>query len=247
MSWLPSREKMSARSSARRERELLGIAVTVAVVLAGAGCGKSAAAPEGDPAKVTKLVKQMLTEVPVPGAARKCSYAELMGGLTMTKVTALKLAGSPVQKRPEHEEWVNPAELDSPAARELIGSDASLKRRAAGEFLLAPFYLIYHVDLVDEPLALGIKDFKRGNVGARALRYNRAGKLDCDYVFFWSNDADKKEWAVKKTDRPTVDPAVMEAMQQDLRAQMLIRIAALAAPPPPRPAGMPADDRYERN
>ncbi len=84
-------------------------------------------------------------------------------------------------------------------------------------------------------------------MGARALRFNKTGKLDCEYVFFWSNDPDKKEWAVKKTNLPTVDPAVMEAMQKDLRVQMLRRVAALAAPPPPRPAGMPADDRYERN
>ena len=99
MSWLPSKEKMSARSSARRDLGFLGLAVAVAL----AGCGKSVAAPEANPAKVTKLVKQMLADMPVPGAARKCEYAELMGGLTMTKVTALKLAKAQVTKRPEHE------------------------------------------------------------------------------------------------------------------------------------------------
>jgi len=216
--------------------------------LALAACGKTAAGPEADPAKVTALANKIVANVPVPGAARDCAYDDLMGGATLTFRTALELAGAPIDdKKPELAEWVNPSELDSPAARDLLGADDKLKRRAAAELLSAPFYLVYHVDLVDQPIPLGLKDFKRGHVGARALRYDPQGKLVCTYVFYWSQDPKKQEWAIKKSDEAMIDPAVAKEMQQDLRAQMLIRVAALAAPPPPRDPNVPPDDRSDRN
>ncbi len=233
---------MSVRSSAC---EL----ALIAIACAGSACGKSAADPEADPAKVAAIAKRIVTHIPVPGAARQCTYPELMNGATLTKVTALKLAKMDIENHPETEEWVNPFELDSPAARELIdpAADADTRRRAAAELLAAPFYLVYNVDLVDQPIALGAKDFKRGNVGARALRYDKNGNLYCVYVFFWTQDPNKQQWAVAKSTRQDIDPAVAKAMQDDLRAQMLLRVAALAAPPEKRDPKLPADDRTDRD
>lgn len=212
-----------------------------------AACGKSAAkAPEADPAAVKKLAAWMLKSVPVPAAVRDCKDEEMVGGATMTKVTLAALAGQPLDKRPEHEEYVNPPELDSPAARQLIESqDPALQRQAAGELMLAPFFVVYNIDLVDTPLPMGIKDFKRGHVGARALRYDQKGNIQCQNVFLWTNHPDKQAWAIKMTDKPLVDPAVKLEMQKDLRAQMLVRVAGLGAPPP-KTVG-PADDRHDRN
>jgi hypothetical protein len=230
---------MSARSSA--------LDLTLAVVLL-AACGKKPAKlPEADPAKITKLAKRMYGNIPVPEFARKCKYDELMGGASMTKKTLVQLAEVELEKKPEVADFVNPTELDSPAARQILDNpaDEKLRRQAAAELLLAPFYLIYYIDLVDTPLALGVKDFKKGNVGARALRYDKNGKIECTYVFFWNNDPNKQAWAVAQTTRPLVDPAVVKELQIDLRAQMLARVAALAAPPPAVVG--PADDRSERN
>jgi len=228
---------MSARSSAH---SLLLVSVLAA-------CGKSAAkAPEADPAKVQKLAAWMLKTIPVPAAVRDCKDSEMVGGATMTKVTLAALAEQPLEKRPEHDDYVNPPDLDVPAARLLVESkDLTVRRQATAELLLAPFFLVYNIDLVDTPLAIGVKDFKRGHVGARALRYDKKGNIECQNVFLWTNHPDKQAWAVKLSDKPLVDPAVKLEMQKDLRAQMLVRIAGLGAPPP-KTTG-PADDRHDRN
>lgn len=229
---------MSARSSAR---SVLVLAVLV-------GCGKSAAKapPEADPAKIKALAAKMVKNLPVPAAVRDCKEEEMLGNATLTKVTLLQLAEEAVEKRPEHEEYVNPVDLDIPAARTLVESkDEMARRQAAAEFLLAPSFLVYNIDLVDTPLPMGVKDFKRGHVGARGIRYDAKGTALCQYVFLWSNHPDKQAWAIKMTDKPMVDPAVKLEMQKDLRAQMLVRVAGLGAPPP-KTSG-PADDRHDRN
>jgi hypothetical protein len=239
---------MLAPSSARER-----IAALLGVALVAGACGKpQSKKPEADPQQVTNLANTMLKNVPTPLAVPECKFADLVGGATLTRRTLIRLAQQPMPQmttakieRPEVADFVNPPELDSPAALTLVeSSDATLKRQAAAELLSAPFYLVYHVDLVDTPIALGIKDFKNGTVGARALRYDKAGSAACVYVFFWSNDPRKQEWAVKQSDKPLIDPAVKQEMQDDLRAQMLKRIAGLAAPPPPRERPI-ADDRHD--
>jgi hypothetical protein len=228
---------MSARSSARN---------VLLIAIAAAACGKKAKLPEADPAKATELATKLLKNAPLPAQVRECKYEELLGHVTITKRTLLELAKQPVGKLPEVADYVNPTELDSPAARQLIDSpDETQRRQAAAELLAAPSYLVYNVDLVDTPLAMGVKDFKRGHVGARALRFDKTGNAVCAFVFLWTNDPAKQAWAIEKSDKPLIDPAVMTEMQKDLRTQMLARVAGLAAPPP-KYLG-PADDRHDRN
>lgn len=230
---------MSARSSA------LELAIALIALTA---CGKKERKlPEADPAKITTLAKRMVKNVPVPAGAPVCKFEQLMGGATLTKKTLYQLAETTPDKRPDVADYVNPTELDAPAARQILDNpaDEKLRRQGAAELLRAPFYLVYHVDLVDTPLALGVKDFKKSTVGARALRYDKTGKIECLYVFFWTNDPEMQKWAVQQTNRPLVDPAVAQKLQEDLRKQMLTRVAALAAPAPVVTG--PADDRSERN
>ncbi len=228
---------MSARSSVR--------SVLLLTVLA--ACGKSAAkTPEVDPARIKTLAARMLKNLPVPAAVRDCKDEEMLGNATLTVATLTRLAEQPLEKRPELEDYVNPSELDTPAARTLIESqDPSLRRQAAAELMLAQSFLVYNIDLVDTPLPMGVKDFKRGHVGARALRYDKNGNIQCQNVFLWTNHPDKQAWAIKMTDKPLVDPSVKLEMQKDLRAQMLVRVAGLGAPAP-KTTG-PADDRHDRN
>ena len=189
--------------------------------------------PEADPAKATALATKMIKDVPVPGYT-DCTGEQVIGGATMTYPTAMKIAGK--QVGPEHEmaDWINPVELDSPAARTLADAAAgdTAKRRATAELLAAPFYLVYVVDHVNAPIALGIKELKLGSASGRALRYTKNGTLQCVRVFVWANDEAKNQWAMDASDKALIDPAVAQAMKDDLRAQMLKRVAALGAPPP---------------
>jgi hypothetical protein len=229
---------MSARSS----RPELALALVAAAACSGSSKPKP---PEADPAKVTALASKMLQGVPNPAGVRGCEYTEMLGGATLTRRTLNQLAHRPLGPEPELAEYVNPTELDSPAARTLIDSrDTTTVRQAAAELLAAPSYLVYHVDLVDSPLPLGVKDFKRPTVGARAIRYDRTGTPQCVLVFFWSQSREKHAWAVKLSDKPTLDPAVVKAMQVDLTAELLKRIGSLAVAP--APVVGPADDRMDR-
>ena len=65
----------------------------------------------------------------------------MTGGATMTWRTLLVLAGAPIAKDPEHAEWINPPELDAPAARTLVDpkADPTAARQAAAALLAAPF------------------------------------------------------------------------------------------------------------
>jgi hypothetical protein len=129
---------------------------------------------------------------------------------------------------------VNPHELDSPAARTLIDDKATdkQKRQAAAELLSAPFFLVYHVDLVNAPMALEVKELKRGTVGARAVRFDKTGTAQCVRVFYFQNDKELNEEMIKKSNQALIDPAVAKALRDDLRVQMLKRIPALTLPQP---------------
>ncbi len=215
---------MSARSS-------LHSAVLLALV---AACGSKAKAREADPAAVVTIAKQMAKSFPGPGA-KECAGKDVVGGATFTATTFLTLAGSSYDSaKPEYQEYVNPHELDSPAARTLIDAKASeqQKRQAAAELLSAPFYLVYHVDLVNAPMALSVKELKRGTVGARAVRFDKTGMAQCVRVFYFQNDKALNEEMIKKSNQAVIDPAVAQALRDDLRVQMLKRVPSLTLPQP---------------
>lgn len=220
---------MSAPSSVR-EIALVLVGCGLGLGL-GSGCG--AKGPQGDPEAFAALAKTMIRNVPTPGAP-ECSGEQVLGGATMTMRTVLQIAKHSYEDKPERREFVNPPELDVPAARVLADEQASegARRRAAGELAAAPFYLVYLIDLVDVPIALEIKELKRGHAGGRALRYDKQGKLECARVFLWYNDKAASEAAIAKSDRAIIDPAVAQELRADLTAQLLKRIAALGAPPP---------------
>ena len=215
---------MSARSS------LSSCVLALALV----GCGNKAKAPEADPAQVVTIAKQMAKSFPGPGA-KECAGKDVVGGATFTATTFFAIAGTTFDKaKPEYQEYVNPHELDSPAARTLVDDKATpkQKRQAAAELLSAPFYLVYHVDLVNAPMALAVKELKRGTVGARAVRFDKTGMAQCVRVFYFQNDKALNEEMIKKSDKAVIDPAVAQALKDDLRVQMLKRIPSLTQPQP---------------
>ncbi len=218
---------MSARSS-------LHSAVLAALVLA--GCGhKAKKAPEADPQKASALFLQMYKSFPGPGFTECKNEDMLGGGATMTGVTFYRVAGQPIPDRPEYADYVNPQELDSPATHTLVDDKASTtdKRRAAAELLAAPFYLVYLVDLVNAPMALEVKELKRGTVGARAVRFDKSGRPVCVRPFFWQNDKAVSDDAIAKSNKARIDPAIAKALQADLRAELLKRIPKLSQPQEP--------------
>src|SRR5215210_2474752 len=100
-------------------------------------CSSKPKTPEADPAKLTPIWKEMVQSFPGPGM-KECDGKEVVGGATMNGATFLAIANEKHDAtKPEFQEYVNPAELDSPAARALIDPKASTtdKRRAAAELL----------------------------------------------------------------------------------------------------------------
>jgi hypothetical protein len=200
-------------------------------VAPGAGCSTQHK-PEADPARLVSLMKAMDKHTPTPGAAPACKPEQLVGGATLTQVTLLKIAKEPANPGPEREDWINPAELDSPAARELIdpNADETTQRQAAYELLSAPFFLVYRIDIVDAPMALGVKDLKRGTVDARALRYDVRGNIVCAKVVTVQNSRDKSDWAILQSNLTVIDPKVAAALRDDLRTELFKHIRALGRP-----------------
>lgn len=201
------------------------------LVLAAGACAR--AAPEADPARVQALAAAMLQNAPAPAGAAACTPAALRAGVSLTQRTLLRLAGQEVPSTPERADWINPAELDAPAARVLLDDRASptARRRAAAALLAAPAYVVYRVDMVNVPLALEVKELKRGALGMRAIGYDRAGAATCALVFTVQNTRETSEWAMDRSDRAVVDPAVATVVRDDLRARLLSKIATLKAQP----------------
>lgn len=218
---------MSARSSA--PDLVTGLALGLAAVAA--ACNTSHK-PEADPERLVPLMKTIDKNTPTPGAAPTCTPDQMVGGATMTQVTMLKLEREPANPGAEREDWINPPELDSPAARELIdpATDETTRRQAAYELLSAPFYLIYRVDIVDAPMAIGVKDLKRGTVGMRVLRYDREGVLTCIKVMNFQNSLAKSDWAILKSNLAVMDPKVSAALRDDLHSELLKHVRALGRP-----------------
>ncbi len=201
---------MSARSSTRRGSLLL---------IALAACGSKK--PEGDPAKVAEIAKAIAANPPPFAGVRKCTAADFAHP-SMSQVTLLRLAKEDVPDTHERVGWMNPPEVDAPYARVLVESkDDKQRRQAAAEFLAAKAFMIIRVDLLDVPLALELKELKRGAVGIRAIGYDQAANVTCTTPFTVQNDKEKSEWAMKTSDKARVDPAVAQALREDLKVQLL--------------------------
>jgi hypothetical protein len=188
--------------------------------------------PEADPERLVPIMKAIDKNTPAPGGAPTCTPEQTLDGATLTQVTVLKLAKEPANAGPERDDWINPAELDSPAARELIDPavDETTKRQAAYELLSAPFYLVYRIDLVDAPMALKIKELKRGTVGLRVLRYDKKGDIVCVKVMVIQNTLETSDEAILKSNLAVIDPKIAEELRRDLRDQLLKHVHALGRP-----------------
>jgi hypothetical protein len=215
---------MSARSFAHD----LGVIAAPLACFAAAACSTDHK-PEADPARVAAIMKTIDRNTPGPGDVPDCKPADMIGGATMTQLTMLKIGGIPATPGAERDDWINPAELDSPAARELLDPAVPeiTKRQAAYELLSAPFYLVYRVDLVEAPMAMGIKDLRRGVVSMRALRYDRQGKSVCGKFVTFQQTLAKSDWAIVKSDLAVMDPKVAKVLRDDLHEVMLKHVAAL--------------------
>ncbi|MBA3457697.1 MAG: hypothetical protein H0T42_31735 [Deltaproteobacteria bacterium] len=187
-----------------------------------AACGSKK--PEADPAKVKALASTMAkSSVPFAGL-RACAAADFQQP-SMSQPSLLRLAQEEVPATSERLPWMNPPELDAPYVRTLIDStDVKLRRQAAAEFLAAKAYIVYRVDLLDVPLALEIKELKRGAVGIRAIGFDRGGEVICVKQFTVQNDKEKSEWAMKSSDKAVVDPAIAQALREDLKVQLLAKL-----------------------
>jgi hypothetical protein len=224
---------MSGRSSARE----VALAALIAAAC-GHGGGDVAAPPaEADPAKVTAWAAAMLANAPSPGGAPDCVAANLVGAIGMTQNSLLRLANKPIAADPEHADWINPPALDSAPVRGLLAAPAGSvqARQAAAAILGAAGALVYRVDNVDAPLAIGVKELKIGTIGARLIRYDRRGTPVCVLVFFVQNDRATSQQAIAASDRAIVDPKVAEGLRADLAARYL----AAATNPTPAPAPTP--------
>lgn len=165
----------------------------------------------------------MVNDVPAPAAVPTCKPEEL-AGMTMTRRTLLRIDHREPDKASELADWINPTELDAPAARVLVDAtaDETAKRRAAADMLLAPAYLIYRVDMVAAPMALGVRDLKIGTIGGRLIRYDKTGLPTCVVLFTFQDDKDKSDQAIARSRAAAVvDPAVAKAMRDDLHEQYL--------------------------
>jgi len=195
-----------------------------ALFVALAACHGGPATPTADPALITPLASQMARNVPVPLAVPTCAAADLAGAPDLTYRTLRQLGGLPLGDTPELADWINPVQLDVPAARTLAdaAADDAHKRAAAGELLAAKAWLVHDVTFVGAPLALGVKELKIGTVNTTLIRYDRAtGKPTCVQLFGFQNNRATSDWAIKVSDQPLVDPRVQKVLRDDLAAQYL--------------------------
>jgi hypothetical protein len=217
---------MWARSS---RPSLLGC---LAVVIA---CGKSTPAkPEANPDDVKAFASKAAHQIPTPAAVRDCTPADFTGGAPITFRALLSLAGEKLTDAPEEAAWINPPELDAPAVRTLLdtGAAPTAKREAAAALLAAPFYVVYKVDLVNAPMALGVKELKIGTVGTRIVRFEKSGAPSCVLVWMFQNDQTVSDAAIDKSDKPAIDPGIAKILREDLTAQF-IKLAPRTTPAHP--------------
>lgn len=219
---------MSGRSSPRSALALALVCV--------AACGSRSARPKGSVERVRTLAAYMVDNSPRPGVVGECKPGELLGGYPMTHLTLLKLGKKTWQaERPEYADWINPPELDAPSARVLLaGTPGDALDEAAGEFQAAKFYVVYRVENVDAPLALGVKDPKPSTVGTHITKYGKDTIPVCSTVFHFQSSKRTTDWAIAHSDRAVIDPRVAQAMREDLTAQFQLlapRVFATAPAP----------------
>jgi len=211
---------MSARSFAHSSLALVALV----------GCGGKSK-PEADPAKVQAIANQMANNPPPLAGMRACEAADFALP-AMTQPTLLKLAHQEIPATAERLPWMNPPEVDVPYARVLIDSaDEKLRRQAAAEFLAAKGHMVIRIDMLDVPLALEIKELKRGAVGARAIGYDMTGHPICVKPFTVQNDKALSESAMQRSDRARVDPAIAQELRDDLKVQLLAKLEQFRAGP----------------
>ncbi len=198
------------------------------LVLALVACGKSKSEPvkpEADPADVTKLAAVMARNVPTPAAVKDCAPEDLGGGVTMTFRSLLLLGKQKLSDQPEESEWINTPDLDSPAVRTLVDpkpdAPKNAARQAAAELLAASHWVAYKVDLVNAPMALGVKELKIGTIHTRVVRYEKTGVPSCVLIFNFQNDRAVSDAAIEQSDKPIIDPQVAKLLREDLVAQYL--------------------------
>jgi hypothetical protein len=215
---------MSARSSLHNVA-LVGLLL--------AACGKNAPPPpEADPAKVVDVAHKMTLNMPGMAAVRECKPDDYQGVLPLTWRSLLLLANEKPSAEPRDAEWINPVDLDAAPVRALLDSkDTTSKRRAAASILAAKAYLLYKVDVVNAPMALGIKELKTGTVLTRIIRFERDQTPTCIAMLDFQNVQAKTDWAISVSDKQVIDPAVAKALRDDLAAQYVINA--------PRPTAIP--------
>jgi hypothetical protein len=154
-------------------------------------------------------------------SVRECKDADYANTIPMTWRSLRTIAGDPITKENREADWINPPQLDAPAIRMLLESkDPTMQRRAAATILAKnAAYLVHKVDVVNAPIALGIKELKIGSASARAIRYERNGKPTCVSLVDFTNDRAKSDWAISVSDKTLIDPAVAKAMRDDLADQ----------------------------
>jgi len=187
-------------------------------------CGKKADAPKkptADPAKVRALAAQMIHNTPAMAAVPSCKDTDfLAGSVTITSRSLELLANEPVPKDPEHADWINATELDSPAVTAIVGGKGDAGE-AAAELLAAKTWMVYRVEMVNAPIALAVKELKIGTVGTMLIMYDNAAHPTCERPFYFQNDKAKSDWAIANSDHTVIPPEVVQAMRDDLHAQFL--------------------------
>lgn len=199
------------------------------VLLAVAACSSKKGPPEADPAEVVARAQLMIKNTPAPVSAPNCTVPQL-GAPGITARSLILLAGNAMPTTPERTDWINPSELDDPTVRAYLeAKDDTAKRQAAASLLALKSFVVFRAEMIDVPLAVGVKELKRGAAGLRAIGYDGAGNVTCITVFSIKNDKAVSEWAMDESDKAVVDPAVAKALQQDLKTQLLAKVGSLRA------------------
>jgi hypothetical protein len=180
---------------------------------------------------VKALAVKMAQSVPAPAAVRSCQPRDYVGLPTLTFITLLHLADLPIAADTVHADWINPPGLDSPVVHDLGSTDETTRRRAAAQLLAAPAWMVYKVDMVSAPMAVGVKELRTGTVGASVIRYSKTGLPDCVEIFYFQNDEQKANFSIAKSDRALIDPAISKMLRDDLGEQYLSHAPKPTAPP----------------
>lgn len=198
-------------------------------------CGGKKEPPplEIDPAKIQVYAMAIYQHAPSMGNVLACGDdAWTPGGIGLTQVSLNRLAKVAPDGDAVHEEFVNPVAADDPLVRLILdppaGTDPHLVKQAAWKFLQAPYYAVYRIDNMQSPLAIGVKDLKRGTIEARVLKQDRNGKVFCIKRISFQSDAEVSRKAIADADKqPGIPKAVIKALQDDLRQQYLKAVPVL--------------------